>query len=133
MNIDVIITAAVGVMATATSGFCSYFFTRKKYNTEVDHNRIANMQDSLAFYEKLSKANTDTLTSLLSKSEELAQTNIKLLIEIQNLKAQVGILTAVIQAELKNVDLSKYGIVITADNKVEKHKNNGYHKKNSNK
>lgn len=133
MNIDVIITAAVGVVATATSGFCSYFFTRKKYNTEVDHNRIANMQDSLAFYEKLSKANTDTLTSLLSKSEELAQTNIKLLIEIQNLKAQVGILTAVIQAELKNVDLSKYGIVITADNKVEKHKNNGYCKKNSNK
>lgn len=132
MNIDVIITAAIGVCSSALTGFCSYFLTRKKYNTEVDHNKIMNMQDSLKFYEELSAANTKTLTTILEKSEELAQTNIKLLIEIQNLKAQVGILIAVIQTELKDIDLEKYGIAITSDNRVENIRKNGKSKKNSN-
>ena len=33
---EVLITAGVGVITTIASGWTSYFFTRKKYNSEVD-------------------------------------------------------------------------------------------------
>lgn len=112
IDTGVIITGAVGVVTTIASSFVTWIFSRKKYNAEVNHDEIANMQESLKFYEELSKSNQKTLTDILEKSEELANTNIKLLIEIQNLKTQIGILLQVINTEIDDVDFSKYGIEV---------------------
>lgn len=112
IDTGIIITGAVGLITTIASSLTTWFLSRKKYNAEVSHDEIANMKESLDFYKDLSESNQRTLTEILEKSEELANTNIKLLIEIQNLKVQVGILLQVINAELGDVDLSKYGIKI---------------------
>lgn len=42
MNTEIII-ALIGVASTFISGFSGWFFARKKYNSEVDNNLIANM------------------------------------------------------------------------------------------
>lgn len=105
---DIITTGIV----SALTGVITWFLSRKKYNTEVQHNEILNMDDSLDFYKALSESNQKILNELLEKSEELVSTNIKLLTEVQNLKIQVGVLLNVIHTELGDIDLSKYGINI---------------------
>lgn len=112
MNWDVIITALIGVITSGATGFLTWLFSRKKYNAEVNHDEIINMKESLEFYKELSESNQRTLTEILDKSEELANTNIKLLIEMQNLKVQIGILLQIIDVELGDVDLSKYGVKV---------------------
>lgn len=112
IDFDVIITGAVGLITTITSGLVTWVFSRKKYNAEVNHDEIANMRESLEFYKDLSESNNRTLTEILNKSEELTNTNIKLLLEVQNLKAQVSILLQIINTEISDVDFSKYGIKV---------------------
>lgn len=113
IDIGIIITGAVGAVTTIVSSWTTWYFSRKKYNAEVDHDKINNMQESLQFYKDLSESNQKTLTEILEKSEELASTNIKLLIEVQNLKAQVGILLQIINSELGEIDFSKYGVEVS--------------------
>ena len=115
MNWDVIITALIGVFTSGATGWITWMLSRKKYNTEVDHNNIENMESSLEFYERLSASNNKILAEVLEKSEKLAQTNVELLIEVQNLRAQIGILTEVIRNEVDAVDFERYGIKITED------------------
>lgn len=112
MSLEVIITAILGVVTSTITGFVTWLFSRKKYNAEVNHDEIANMRESLEFYKNLSESNQRTLTEILNKSEELANTNIKLLIEVQNLKAQLSILLQVINTEVGEIDFSKYGIEV---------------------
>ena len=57
MSVDVIITGIIGLITTVLSGWTSWFYTRKTYNSEVDNNLILNMKNSLEFYEKLSNDN----------------------------------------------------------------------------
>ena len=115
MNWDVIITALIGVFTSGATGWITWMLSRKKYNTEVDHNNIENMESSLEFYERLSASNNKILAEVLEKSEKLAQTNVELLIEVQNLRAQIGILTEVIRNEVDAVDFERYGIKIAED------------------
>ena len=110
IDTGIIITGAVGIVTTIASSFVTWLFSRKKYNAEVSHDEIINMKESLEFYKDLSESNQRTLTEILNKSEELANANIKLLIEVQNLKMQVSTLLQVINVELGDVDFSKYGI-----------------------
>ena len=112
IDTGIIITGAVGIVTTIASSFATWLFSRKKYNAEVSHDEIINMKESLEFYKDLSESNQRTLTEILNKSEELANANIKLLIEVQNLKMQVSTLLQVINIELGDVDFSKYGIEI---------------------
>lgn len=112
---DLIITSIIGVVCTGLSSFITWLLARRKYNTEVDHNNIENMGGSLEFYERLSASNNKILAEVLEKSEKLAQTNVELLIEVQNLRAQIGILTEVIRNEVDNIDFEKYGIRINED------------------
>lgn len=112
IDTGIIITGAVGIVTTVVSSFATWLFSRKKYNAEVSHDEIINMKESLEFYKDLSESNQRTLTEILNKSEELANANIKLLIEVQNLKMQVSTLLQVINVELGDVDFSKYGIEI---------------------
>lgn len=115
MNWDVIVTALIGVFTSGATGWITWLLSRKKYNTEVDHNNIENMESSLEFYERLSTSNNKILAEVLEKSEKLAQTNVELLVEVQNLRAQIGILTEVIRNEVDAVDFERYGIKITED------------------
>ena len=70
MTTDVII-ALIGVLSTITGSWTSWFFARKKYNSEVDNNLIENMQKSLEFYKKLSDDNKERLDEVLKRNEDL--------------------------------------------------------------
>ena len=94
---DLIITSIIGVVCTGLSSFITWLLARRKYNTEVEHNSIENMGDSLEFYEKLTASSNKILAEVLEKSEKLAQSNVELLIEVQNLRAQIGILTELLK------------------------------------
>lgn len=118
MDWNVLITAVIGVVTSGLTGLITWLFSRKKYYTEVDHNNIENMENSLEFYEKLSNSNNKILSDILERSEKLAESNLKLLIEVQNLKAQVDILVKILQTEIGDVDLSKYGIKVNNDGTV---------------
>ena len=64
---EVLITGILGIITSIISGWVSYFFTRKKYNSEVDLNLIEKMQGSLDFYTKLSEDNKRILDETLAK------------------------------------------------------------------
>lgn len=85
-----LIMGLIGILATFISGFTAWFFTRRKYNSEVDNNLIENMQDSLEFYKKLSDDNKDRLTEVLQKNRTLEAEIVELRKEVAELKALVG-------------------------------------------
>lgn len=79
MDIDILITGGVGLVSSIISAWTSYFFTRKKYNTEVDNNLIENMKESLDFYKSLSDDNKTRLDESIKRcnilEKELNQVN----------------------------------------------------------
>lgn len=75
--------ALVGVVSTVASGWTSWFFTRKKYNSEVDNTVIENMKQSLEFYTKLSDDNKARLEEALKRNELLDE-------EVRDLRKQVN-------------------------------------------
>lgn len=83
---ELLITGGIGLVSTIVSGWVSWVFARKKYYSEVDHNLIENMENSLEFYKKLSDDNRARL-------EEMAERNKALEVEIQELRKQMLNLT----------------------------------------
>lgn len=71
MDLDILITGIVGFVTTIVSSWTSWFFARKKYNSEVDSNLINNMKESLEFYDKLSENNKSRLEELIQRNIEL--------------------------------------------------------------
>lgn len=71
MTIEILITGCIGFVSTIISGWASWFFARRKYNSEVDSNLINNMRESLDFYEKLSTDNRERLEEVLKRNAEL--------------------------------------------------------------
>lgn len=88
MNTEIII-ALIGVASTFISGFSGWFFARKKYNSEVDNNLIANMQESLNFYKQLSDDNRARLDEVLKRNEELEKRDDALEREVRELRTQM--------------------------------------------
>lgn len=86
MELETLITGGIGLLTTVVSAVTSWLFARKKYNSEVDHNLIENMENSLEFYKKLSDDNKTRL-------EEMAERNKILEAEIQELRKQMLNLT----------------------------------------
>lgn len=82
IDLGILITGGVGIITTVISGWTSWFFARRKYNSEVDNNLIENMQQSLEFYKKLSDDNKDRLDEVLKRNAELEQ-------EIKDLRKQM--------------------------------------------
>ena len=97
---EVLLTAGIGVITTIASGWSSYFFTRKKYNSEVDLNLIEKMQGSLDFYMKLSEDNKRILDETLAKLDESEKRNDVLENEIRELRNQMFTLMTQICTEL---------------------------------
>lgn len=86
---DVIITGCIGLITTIVSGWTSWFFARKKYNSEVDNNLIENMQESLEFYQKLSDDNKKRLDDVLKRNEALELEVGKLREQLFNLMSSI--------------------------------------------
>lgn len=82
IDLGILITGGVGIITTVISGWTSWFFARRKYNSEVDNNLIENMQQSLEFYKKLSDDNESRLDEVLRRNAELEQ-------EIRDLRKQM--------------------------------------------
>lgn len=78
-----------GVISTILTGFTSWFFTKKKYNAEVDNNLINNMQESLEFYKALADDNKSRLDEVLSENNDLRR-------QVADLREQVSKLTSVL-------------------------------------
>lgn len=99
-NIEVFATGFIGLITTIVSGWTSWIFARKKYNSEVDSQVISNMTESLEFYKKLSDDNKERLDQVLTQNKEilaqnaeLIEQNKKLQAEVEELKKQVSRLT----------------------------------------
>lgn len=82
IDLGILITGGVGIITTVISGWTSWYFARRKYNSEVDNNLIENMQQSLEFYKKLSDDNKNRLDEVLKRNAELEQ-------EIRDLRKQM--------------------------------------------
>lgn len=82
IDLGILITGGVGIITTVISSWTSWFFARRKYNSEVDNNLIENMQQSLEFYKKLSDDNKNRLDEVLKRNAELEQ-------EIKDLRKQM--------------------------------------------
>ena len=54
IDADVLITGGVGLLTSIVSSWTTWFFARKKYNSEVDLNLVEKMEKSLEFYKSLS-------------------------------------------------------------------------------
>ena len=81
-NIQAVVTGVVGLITTIASGWTSWFFTKRKYYSEVDSTLIKNMQDSLDFYTQLSDDNKQRLDETLKRNDLLEE-------EIRQLRQQV--------------------------------------------
>lgn len=99
-NIEVIATGVIGLFTTIISGWTSWLFARKKYNSEVDSQVITNMKESLDFYKQLSDDNKERLDQVLAQNKEilaqnaeLIEQNKKLQKEVEELKSQIRRLT----------------------------------------
>ena len=93
MDISILITGGVGLLTTIISSWTTWFFARKKYNSEVDSNLINNMKESLDFYEKLSNDNRERLEEVLKRNTELEQ-------EVRELRKQMFSLMSSICTDL---------------------------------
>ena len=70
IDVGILITGGVGLVTTIVSGWTSWFFARKKYNTEVDSNEIENLKKSLEFYESIVKDNNKKLQFYIGLAED---------------------------------------------------------------
>ena len=86
MDISILITGGVGLLTTIISSWTTWFFTRKKYNSEVDLNLVEKMEKSLEFYKSLSDDNKNRLEEITERNNELEK-------EVQELRKQVLNLT----------------------------------------
>lgn len=86
MDISVLITGGVGLLTSIISSWTTWFFARRKYNSEVDLNLVEKMEKSLEFYKSLSDDNKNRLEEITERNNELEK-------EVQELRKQVLNLT----------------------------------------
>lgn len=80
MNIEVIITAIIGVCTTAASSLVTWLFSKRKYNAEVDNNVISNLQQSVETY----KIIVNDLNERLNFYIKLAEDNKTEMFKVKN-------------------------------------------------
>lgn len=69
IDVGILITGGIGLVTTVVSSWTSWFFARKRYNTEVDSNEIENLKKSLEFYESIVKDNNKKLQFYIDLAE----------------------------------------------------------------
>lgn len=105
---EIVVTTVTAIISSGVTGFFTWIFARKKYNSEVDNQLIANMKESLEFYKTLSDDNKDRLDEVLTQNREILEQNMELLKqneelkkEVEALKVQVENLTKLNEANIK--------------------------------
>lgn len=68
---EILITGGVGIVASIVSGWTSWIFARRKYNTEVDHNYIENLRKGLETYDSIIAHNKTEIEYLMRENTEL--------------------------------------------------------------
>lgn len=86
IDTSILITGGVGVITSIVSSWTTWFFARRKYNSEVDLNLVEKMEKSLEFYKSLSDDNTARLEDLTERNKNLEN-------EVQDLRKQILNLT----------------------------------------
>lgn len=74
-----IILAFIAIISNVVTWFCA----RKKYNTEVDHNYIQNIEEGLKTYDAIIEHNREEIKQLISEKNELRQ-------EVNDLRKRVN-------------------------------------------
>lgn len=114
IDLDVLITAGIGIISTFIGSWTSWLFARKKYNSEVDNNLIQNMKESLDFYKQLSDDNKNRLEEILRKNEELEILDKKLEEEVRQLRNQMfnimGQICTNLACSARTRDINLYGV-----------------------
>lgn len=92
---EILITGGVSIATSTISAIVTWVLARRKYNSEVNGNIIANMEKSLDFYEKLSNDNKTRLDKILEDNksmsnevETLTNTNKELKESVDTLKQE---------------------------------------------
>ena len=70
IDTGIIITGIIGIITTIVGSWASWFYSRKKFNSEVNSNEIKNLKDSLEFYESIVKDNNTRLQFYIELSED---------------------------------------------------------------
>lgn len=86
MDINALITGIIGLLTTISSGIISWVLARRKYNTEVDHTYLENLEKGLETYDAIITHNKSEIEYLMKENHELRQ-------EIAELRKQVLNLT----------------------------------------
>lgn len=89
IDLGILITGGIGLVTTIVSSWTSWFFARRKYDSEVDSNLINNMKETLGFYEQLSSDNKSRLEEVLKRNAELEE-------EVRELRKQVTAMISMI-------------------------------------
>lgn len=92
-----IMSILTGLLCTIVSSTVTFFFTRRKYNTEVDSQQIENMEKSFDTYKKMmeetlaaQKRMTDaTIDNLTSQVTDLKNENEFLRKQVDDLRGQL--------------------------------------------
>lgn len=107
IDLGILITGGIGLITTIVSGWTSWFFARKKYDSEVDSNLINNMKDSLDFYEKLSTDNRERLEEVLKRNAELEKEVGELRKQLFNLMSSICV---DLTCQLRKRDLNLFDV-----------------------
>lgn len=89
MNISIFTETLIVLITSFISAWTSWFFARKKYNSEVDNNLIKNMSESLDFYKKLCDDIEKRLDVVLKDNEKKDKQIERLELELVELRKQM--------------------------------------------
>lgn len=88
-----LLIALIGIASTFIGSWASWFFTRKKYNSEVDNTVISNLQEAVNTYKIICDDLRKNLETTLQNNATIMEKNDKLEDEIRDLRKQVNELT----------------------------------------
>lgn len=77
---DIISTSLIGLFCTIVSSGATFFFTRRKYNSEVKSQEITNVMNAFEGYKKITEEALSKQADALKKQAE----------EIERLKAEIN-------------------------------------------
>lgn len=86
---EIFTTAIVPFLSSLLTGLTTFFFTRRKYVSEVKTNDIANMQKSLQFYIDMVEDNKKRIDAYQTEIEDLRRENSELRRQLQELSLRL--------------------------------------------
>ncbi len=92
-----------GIFATFAASFASWFFTKRKYNSEVETNELDNMHKSLDFYHSLSDDTNQRLKKMQEQNNSLEAQVASLKVENSELKIMVASQSIKIDTLMKEI------------------------------